>query len=201
MRLATRLPRATSLGEDRAAQAEVGVVGERYRFVVVLDPEEQRDRTEEFFDEGGVVGLDVAEDRRLHEGAGAVDAAAAHDDGGPLGDGAVDLVLQVGQRGLRGQRARVVDSSIGSPGLSAASAAWNLSRKRSASDSTTMKRLAATQDCPVLLIFAHTAHLTAPSRSASSSTMKASLPPSSIVDFFRFCPARPATTFRLRCSP
>ena len=87
----------------------------------------------------------------------------------------------------------VVASSIGSPGLSAASAVWNLSRKRSASSSTTMKRFAATQHWPVLFILPQTAHLTVLSRSASSSTMKASLPPSSIVDFLRFCPALPAT--------
>jgi hypothetical protein len=39
---------------------------------------------------------------------------------------------------------------------------------------------------PVLFILAHNAHSTVLSRSASSSTMKASLPPSSIVDFLRF---------------
>src|ERR1035438_1160234 len=89
----------------------------------------------------------------------------------------------------------VVALSIGSPGWSAASALWNLSRKRSASSSTTMKRFAATQHWPMLFILAQTAHLTVLSRSASSSTMKASLPPSSIVDFLRFCPALSATFF------
>ncbi len=39
----------------------------------------------------------------------------------------------------------VVASSIGSPGLNAASAVWNLSRKRSANASTTMNRFAAVQ--------------------------------------------------------
>jgi len=58
-----------------------------------------------------------------------------------------------------------------------------------------MKTLSATQHCPVLFILAQTAHLTVLSRSASSSTMKASLPPSSIVDFLRFWPALAATLF------
>jgi hypothetical protein len=51
-----------------------------------------------------------------------------------------------------------------------------------------MNRLAATQHWPVLFILPQTAHLTVLSSSASSSTMKASLPPSSMVDFLRFCP-------------
>ena len=55
----------------------------------------------------------------------------------------------------------------------------------------------ATASCrrPVLFILAQTAQATVLSRSASSSTMKASLPPSSIVDFLRFCPALAATLF------
>ena len=77
---------------------------------------------------------------------------------------------------------RVVFSSIGSPAFRAASAAWNFSRNLSASLSTTMNRLAAQQVCPVLYIRPQTAHLMVWSRSASSSTMNASLPPSSIED-------------------
>src|ERR1700689_5795597 len=46
--------------------------------------------------------------------------------------------------------------------------------------------------CPSLYIRPQTAHLTVCSRSASSSTMKASLPPSSIEDGLRFVPARAA---------
>jgi hypothetical protein len=83
---------------------------------------------------------------------------------------------------------RVVFSSIGSPGLRAVSAAWNFSRNLSASLSTTMKRLAAQQVCPALYIRPQTAHLTVCSRSASSRTMKASLPPSSIDETLRFLP-------------
>ncbi len=55
-----------------------------------------------------------------------------------------------------------------------------------------MKRLAAQQVCPQLYIRPQTAHLMVWAISASSSTMKASLPPSSIEDGFRFLPAWPA---------
>ena len=48
----------------------------------------------------------------------------------------------------------------------------------------------------MLFILAQTAHATVLSRSASSSTMKASLPPSSIVDFLRFRPALRGNAFR-----
>ena len=69
-----------------------------------------------------------------------------------------------------------------------------------------MKRLAAQQVWPVLNIRPQTAHLTVWSRSASSSTMNASLPPSSIEDGFRFLPARaailrPAATLPVSATP
>ena len=51
-----------------------------------------------------------------------------------------------------------------------------------------MNRFAAQQVCPVLYIRPHTAHLMVCSRSASSRTMNASLPPSSIEDGLRFLP-------------
>src|SRR5580658_9653963 len=100
----------------------------------------------------------------------------------------------------------VVFSSIGSPALSAARAAWNSARNLSATLSTTMNRLAAQQVCPVLYIRPQTAHLTACSRSASSRTMNASLPPSSIEDTLRFCPALdamllPAATLPVSATP
>lgn len=73
-------------------------------------------------------------------------------------------------------------------------------------DSTTMKRFAAQQVCPQLYIRPQIAHLIARSRSASSSTMNASLPPSSMEDGFRFCPAhdarlRPAATLPVNATP
>ena len=100
----------------------------------------------------------------------------------------------------------VVFSSIGSPAFNAVSAAWNFSRNLSANLSITMNRLAAQQVCPVLYIRPQTAHLTVWSRSASSRTMKASLPPSSIEDGFRFVPARaamlrPAATLPVSATP
>jgi hypothetical protein len=89
---------------------------------------------------------------------------------------------------------RVVASSKGSPALSSASAALNFSRNLSAISSATMSRLDATQHWPPLFIRPQTAHGTVLSRSASSRTISASEPPSSMVDFLRFLPARAATT-------
>ena len=56
-----------------------------------------------------------------------------------------------------------------------------------------MMRLDEQQTCPPFQWRPNTAHFTALSRSASSSTMKASEPPSSIVDFFSALPAWAAT--------
>ena len=69
-----------------------------------------------------------------------------------------------------------------------------------------MNRLAAQQVWPVLYIRPQTAHLTVWSRSASSRTMNASLPPSSIEDTLRFFPARaamlrPAATLPVSATP
>ena len=61
-----RNPIATCQSISRAAQSEVGVVGERDRMVFVLDAEEQRDRAEELLSKGWVVRLDVGQDRRSH---------------------------------------------------------------------------------------------------------------------------------------
>ncbi len=88
----------------------------------------------------------------------------------------------------------VVFSSIGSPGFKTDSAAVNFSINASAIESTTIKRFAAQQVCPPLYMRPHTAHAMVLSRSASSSTMNASLPPNSIDVFLRFCPARAATS-------
>ncbi len=100
----------------------------------------------------------------------------------------------------------VVFSSMGSPAFNASSAAWNRARNLSAMSSTTMKRLAAQQVWPVLYIRPHTAQGMVRSRSASSSTMKASLPPNSMDDTFRLRPAReamlwPAATLPVRQTP
>jgi hypothetical protein len=100
----------------------------------------------------------------------------------------------------------VVLSSIGLPAFSAPRAFLNSARNLSATASTTMKRLAAQQVCPQLYIRPHTAHLMVCAMSASSSTMKASLPPSSIDDGFRFFPAlaaivRPAAVLPVSATP
>ena len=70
----------------------------------------------------------------------------------------------------------------------APSSALNRSRKRSPTDSTTMKRLAAMQLWPLLISRASAAALAAASTSASASTMKGSLPPSSSTVFFSIAP-------------
>ena len=72
--------------------------------------------------------------------------------------------------------------------------------------STTMNRLAAQQVWPVLYIRPQTAQGMVCSRSASSSTMKASLPPSSMEVILTFLPARaamlwPAATLPVRQTP
>ena len=133
-RLATRLPRATSLVEDRAAEPEVGVVGERDGGVLVLDAEEHRHRAEEFVAEGGVVRLDIRQDRRRHEGAGTVDALAAHRaPWHPCATAASTCFSSSTRAASVDSGPSVVFSSIGSPGFSAFSAAWNFSRNLSAS--------------------------------------------------------------------
>jgi hypothetical protein len=65
-------------GEDRPSQAEVRVIGERHGFVLVLDPKEERDWPEELLLVGGIVGCDIRQNRRLHEGSRSLDPFAAH---------------------------------------------------------------------------------------------------------------------------
>ena len=60
------------IGKDRAAQAEIGIVGERDRFVLILHAEDERDRAEEFVAKRRVAGRDMGQDRGLHEGARAI---------------------------------------------------------------------------------------------------------------------------------
>ena len=100
----------------------------------------------------------------------------------------------------------VVFSSIGSPGLRASSADLNFARNLSAISSTTIKRFEAQQVCPALYIRPHTAHGIVFSRSASSRTINASDPPSSMEDTLRFVPALaeillPAATLPVRATP
>ena len=97
--------------------------------------------------------------------------------------------------------ASVVASSFGSPVRSAVAASVKAWTKRSATASTTMKRLAAMQVCPALPKREATATGTALARSASSSTMKGSLPPSSSTHFFRCLPAVAATDRPARSLP
>ena len=86
-----------------------------------------------------------------------------------------------------------VAGSIGSPTLSALNPATNCRSNSSAIDSATMKRLAAMQDWPLLIVRALTAVRTAASRSALGITTNGSLPPSSSTLFLMSLPAALAT--------
>src|ERR1035437_525269 len=90
-------------GEDRSPQPEIRVIGEGHRLILIFDPEEERDRPEEFLSEGGIAGFDIRQDRRLHERAWAINAFAAHHNGGALGDSLFDLVQQFYQGRFGGQ--------------------------------------------------------------------------------------------------
>ena len=68
------------------------------------------------------------------------------------------------------------------------------SRNSSATASATMKRLAAMQDCPLLIVRALTAVAAAFAMSALGMTMNGSLPPSSSTVFLSARPARAATS-------
>ena len=74
----------------------------------------------------------------------------------------------------------VTPSSVPRPILNSLTRAVTLAANSSATDSCTMKRLAAVQACPMLRNLAARAPSTALSRSASSKTMNGALPPSSI---------------------
>ena len=105
------------------------------------------------------------------------------------------------RRSCRAIGARVAESPLGSPRRSVPAASTKRRVNSSAIASTTMKRLAAMQVCPALPKREATAPATALSRSASSRTTKASLPPSSITHFFSCWPALPATERPARSLP
>ncbi len=106
MRLAHALAARHVLGEDGAAEAEVGIVGQRDSLFLVLDAKEQRHRAEELLAKRRVARLDVGQDRGPHERARAINALAAHHHPGAVGHGTVDLLQQADQGRLRGQRAQ-----------------------------------------------------------------------------------------------
>ena len=83
--------------------------------------------------------------------------------------------------------------AMGSPGTRFFIACLKRAINASAIFSSRMYRFAAMQHSAVLFIFPQRPHSIATSMSASSNTMKASLPPSSIVLFFRAAPASAAT--------
>src|ERR1700733_11389396 len=88
---------------------------------------------------------------------------------------------------------KVTVSSSGSPSFSFLAAAMNRGRNLSSIDLTTMNLVAPMPVCPLFPNRPRIAMATVWSRSASSKTTNASLPPSSTVDFFRFFPARDAS--------
>ncbi len=92
-------------------------------------------------------------------------------------------------------------SSRGSPSFNSLVAFEKASRNFSFSRSTMMNRLAPTHIWPQLPKRPSTAIFTVCSRSASCRTTNASLPPSSMVDFLRFFPAREANASPARSDP
>ena len=82
-----------------------------------------------------------------------------------------------------------VFGSIGSPMTKFFIFSVNFVRNSSVTSSKTINRFEATQHSPLLLIRPIIPHLTALSISASSRTIKASLPPSSKTDFLMYFPA------------
>ncbi len=87
------------------------------------------------------------------------------------------------------------EGSRGSPLFRAAIFSTNRFSKASATSRWTMKRLAAMQDWPLLIVRALTAVDAAASRSALGMTMNGSLPPSSSTHFLIWAPAaRPTET-------
>jgi len=67
MRLATRFPRATSLVKTDPPNPKSESLASADGLILILDPEEQGDRTEKIPPESGVPGLDIRQNRRLHE--------------------------------------------------------------------------------------------------------------------------------------
>ena len=86
----------------------------------------------------------------------------------------------------------VEEACSGSPTTRRRVASTKASTKASATRSSTMKRLAAMQLCPVFWKRAFTPTVAAVATSASASTMKGSEPPSSSTCFFKACPAAAA---------
>ncbi len=83
--------------------------------------------------------------------------------------------------------------SIGSPTFRSETAWQNAASNSSATSSTTMKRLAEMQLCPLFWLRDRQATRAAAATSASASTTKGSEPPSSRTDFFSTDPATSAT--------
>ena len=166
------------------------------------DAEEARDRPEDLLVRRGAVRGDVGEHGRRVEVAGAVEprcrraAARARGHGartwsstssgiagvasGPTSTRRIHRVADLQRRHLRDEEA------------------LELARR---SSSCTMKRLAAMQDWPLLIVRALTAVATAASRSALGMTMNGSLPPSSSTVFLIWAPGRAADAHarRPRC--
>jgi hypothetical protein len=87
-----------------------------------------------------------------------------------------------------------VFGSMGSPMRRARMPPTRRRSKSSATDSTTMNRLAAMHDWPLLIVRAVTATVAARSTSAVASTTNGSLPPSSSTVFLSWRPATAATS-------
>ena len=93
-------------GEDRAAQAVRGVVGQRDCLVDRIDLVDNGYRSEQLLVVGAHLRGDAGEHRRRVEGPGPVGHLAAEVDLGALGDGVLDLVDEIGAGRKRRHRSQ-----------------------------------------------------------------------------------------------
>ena len=149
-------------GPDGRAEAEVGVVGDAQRLVGVADPDHRRDRAERLLVVDGHARPHVGEHRRLEEVAVAAGSAcrppAAR---APSRTDSLTWRSSSSTRSARASGPTWLPRSIGSPTLSAATALAKRSSNSSATDSSTMNRLAAMQLWPLFWLRARHATVAA----------------------------------------
>src|SRR6202035_5796745 len=188
-------------GPEAGAEAEAGAVGEGDRLRGVLGADDGGDRTEGLLVEGRHPRLDARQHGRLVEPAAAVPPPAARPEPrAPPASERRTWSSRMSRRSARASGPTAVRRSRGSPTVSASMRRMSAFSKRSATSSTTMKRLAAMQLCPEFTVRPCAAWSATATGSASPRTMKASEPPSSSTVFLSCRPAS-AATFRPAGSP
>jgi hypothetical protein len=88
---------------DRTAQAKGRVIGYCSRLLLISRWEKESHRSKELLLEGGIIGRDVGEDRRLHKRALLAAAIASREYSRAMSNSFADLLEQEIQRGLRRQ--------------------------------------------------------------------------------------------------